>query len=1229
MRSLTKIVFINSAHVKYAEVEIDGNVHFTGTQGVGKTSLLRALLFFYNCRKDKLGIRNQGQKTFDDFYIPTPASYIIYEVEREADEHPFSIILFRHHNRAAFRFVDAAFDKAWFVDNNGNVASDHLTVRQRIQSAGIDQSEIIERYMQYLDILYGNRSARVSKNLLKYYLLRSQQYQNLPKIIQNVFLNERVDAEFIKNTIINSLSNEDEEIAINLDFFRSKLSKFNDELRDISLWSEKNRQGIVESHLVAQKIIDTARNIKASAISRHEHCGMLAYAIGKAKRELPTISAGIDRISEAIEQTDNKLKDIQSKYDQENRKLTGELAIISNKIKVAGEKKKHYHQIGIENMLERESKLPGIKQQLKDLQDLYSSLCSSYRSVSDKYKILREQLENDKKNYLLSCDIRLNDQNSDLNNRERQRLLRQNKFEDDIRKSAETRMKSVNESLDSANKLLREQETQRAKAAVSSPLKESLDACEKSIAECDKDILELKDQKHKSERALDQIRNRLDSDCQLIESEYEAHIKDLGREMDRLKVSQKEYQHILDTLHGSFCEWLEANVPNWENTVGKIVDEKNILYSHDLNPRIDNSTSDSLYGIRVDVASIDKAILTPSKIKETISTTESEIKALSEQIIGSRSEKEAKIKELGKSARSQIKSIQETIDLLAQKTDLAKKKKSEEILQIESLKSKQKSMLDDIDAKFKERIDELQAEIDSLNKERENIETRRKKEIREIRNATAVERANDSAQAERLRSTIEADKAKYLLDCDERMKQLKKSETAELSAQGADTRMIDSTKHKIDDLEYAIAKIDAERDTIAIYRKDCEELFDPLPKFQKEKQRLEDTAAMLTIKFSERQKKLVLKKSEDSEKRDCLKSNLDSTGRSLKEAEDFTSTDVCPPEFKNAIAIATNENCSAIVSTIKDLSLDISHKSETLKRDINDFRRRFSSNNTFQLPTSFDSHEDYMRYADSLDEFVSNNKIRELQQLTSATYIDVLSRIASEFNMLLGRESEILKIINEINYDFQKKTFAGVIKSIRLRLDKSNTSIVNQLRNITDFWMANQYDLTGEINLFSSEGQQNVNKESIKYLKSLNDALIRHSDMDRLSLDQTFSLKFKIQENDNTTDWEENMKAIGSEGTDILVKAIINILLISVFKKRVSHTGDFRIHCMMDEIGRLADENIQGILNFANERGIYVVNSSPKAHRPLSYRRLYMLSKDADATTRIQTILSTRQAQLR
>ena len=79
MRYLNKIDFINSARIQYAEIQIDGNVHFIGTQGVGKSTALRALLFFYNADKTKLGISKE-KKSFDEYYFPYLNSYIIYAV---------------------------------------------------------------------------------------------------------------------------------------------------------------------------------------------------------------------------------------------------------------------------------------------------------------------------------------------------------------------------------------------------------------------------------------------------------------------------------------------------------------------------------------------------------------------------------------------------------------------------------------------------------------------------------------------------------------------------------------------------------------------------------------------------------------------------------------------------------------------------------------------------------------------------------------------------------------------------------------------------------------------------------------------------------------------------------------------------------------------------------------------------------------------------------------------
>ena len=101
---MQRYIFINSANIPYAEISVDGNVHFTGTQGVGKSTVLRALLFFYNADKQHLGIQ-QGQKSFDEFYFRQSNSYILYEVIR--DNGAYTILVGRLHGGLLTHLISA------------------------------------------------------------------------------------------------------------------------------------------------------------------------------------------------------------------------------------------------------------------------------------------------------------------------------------------------------------------------------------------------------------------------------------------------------------------------------------------------------------------------------------------------------------------------------------------------------------------------------------------------------------------------------------------------------------------------------------------------------------------------------------------------------------------------------------------------------------------------------------------------------------------------------------------------------------------------------------------------------------------------------------------------------------------------------------------------------------------------------------------------------------------
>ena len=92
-----------------------GMCTFIGTQGVGKSTVLRAILFFYNADTQKLGIPVEKQ-SYTEYYFPYSNSYIIYEVTTE--QGAFCILSFKSMGRVCYRFIDSPYRMEFFVDEN-------------------------------------------------------------------------------------------------------------------------------------------------------------------------------------------------------------------------------------------------------------------------------------------------------------------------------------------------------------------------------------------------------------------------------------------------------------------------------------------------------------------------------------------------------------------------------------------------------------------------------------------------------------------------------------------------------------------------------------------------------------------------------------------------------------------------------------------------------------------------------------------------------------------------------------------------------------------------------------------------------------------------------------------------------------------------------------------------------------------------------------------------------
>src|ERR1700751_5879467 len=143
-RMLHRIVLINIANNKYADVEMNGNTCFVGTNNYGKTSLQRAILFFYSANSRGLGI-SQSQKPFEEHYFRYENSYIVYEVTTE--EGNFFVLVYRH-NTICYRFVDAPYDPELFFNENDEALKIGELIK-KIEKKGIYVSNQIDTFERY------------------------------------------------------------------------------------------------------------------------------------------------------------------------------------------------------------------------------------------------------------------------------------------------------------------------------------------------------------------------------------------------------------------------------------------------------------------------------------------------------------------------------------------------------------------------------------------------------------------------------------------------------------------------------------------------------------------------------------------------------------------------------------------------------------------------------------------------------------------------------------------------------------------------------------------------------------------------------------------------------------------------------------------------------------------------------------------------------------------------
>lgn len=1212
-RILNRIVEINISNVKYADIELSGNTCFVGTNNFGKTSLQRAILFFYSANSRGLGI-SPSQKPFEEHYFRYENSFLIYEIATE--EKPFFVIVYRH-NKLVFRFVDAAYDADFFFKNDEAMKIKEIIAN--FEKRGIYISNQIDTFERYRNIIYGTET---DKQLSKFHLLKgNEKYQNIPKSITNVFLSSKssIDSRFIKDFIANSLTTENS--SIKLEQVERQLRQFNEKYSDIEVFLKKETQQLIE---FIDKKYDQVHMLKGSQM---EMADKLGSSLRFAESQNEAIREAAKKKEEELEAITVEHEGLKTSIDDKQNNIREEIGYYDRTIRDAKKKLKEYKDKNIDEAVEKNAEREKLQVDLNIARREYESLTSNVASIELKYSSLIEQLRNDKSAYI----NKVNSKTSEVFNHYNElQLLQKNEYN---KRDAELKDKRE-EALSELNNELTAKQIEFNELKSEEKVIRNTRFYEVEIKNLENELAELRavSYKNKSERAIKQnmvstLQREWEALEQRLKTSLNNRINSTNNEIIKIRTEIKEIEEKLNVQHDAFYGYLEKNVKNWHESIGKVVNEK-LLFRTDLAPELKEETANTLYGISLNLEPVEVVSKSIEQYQFDKNERFAAIRDLEEALnafqTSNNEEKMIAADKYGK----QLGELKEDVKVLSYSLELADKREKKLSEEYEDWKLRAGKEIEESLSGNRQRLNLIEEELTILNKKKTTITEEFDAQFKKLRKYNDDRLSELKERQETEISELEVEKKNQVKEFENKEEELSKEKETSFKSKGVDSKQLKNVEKRMQDLQDALKEIEQYAALVSDYLKDKREIFDKLPDLIQKKEEFVKSNNDLTAQLEEATRKFNMKRMElNKQKRAYDEELIDFNNGINFYSNNFRETPVYAKYsdiIERAEAKRTNYNIMDLCTQLLKNDSHFNEEYGAFQRYVNEFAGKYRIDNHFNFMIRNDATQgEYERFAQNLRSFINENKI-ELSIAETATQIGLVTdSIATKVKELSGQKDKIQHIISLIAEDFKKAEFeeSKLIEFIKIRLEESDNKVYKLLKRIQEFREEN--GLVYNEGLFNTDfatGQKReISGRAVKLLEQLRTA-IKEQEQEEIKLQDLFELKFNIKEGMNETGWTHKIDSIGSTGTDILVKAIIYITLLHVFIKESSHRSskDFKVHCIIDEVGQISAHYLRELLRFAKNRNIMMINGLPnKSGLESHYKFTYQFRREEGNNVRI------------
>lgn len=1165
MDGLINVTLIKSAQFDFTSLELEGNTLFIGANGAGKTTLLRAILFFYTANTQSLGISRSKKISFSDYYFEFENSYIVYTYKKDKK---FILVIIYKDSNIKFRF--ALFDtrpniKELFIKENKPLLAGEVWLKLKKIS---NLSNIVQNSELYREILY-------SKNQKYRYfsLFEAKEANSFTKTLSNIFINSKVDSDGIKKVIISSLGVDK---SIDTQQILRMLKKFNSSYNDIVSFEKANSS--------IKNLIELLYSFENNISLLQQELMSLHFSKTLAWNKKDKLIKDLKDIENDESQKRENLEILVKKYNK-NRSLSDEkIGGLKNTLKKIEQKKEYYKKQNIEDKIREYQLLDFKKADETNLKAQKDFFLKEHNDIEEAYKIEIEKIEHSFSNKKLNVDEKI--------------LEIERKKDKDINSIKDSERDALNKNLkDFIDKkdLLKDKFNEFGFALQRLASEKRLLMMRNFIFEdnyvLNKLYQEMIDNKASTKHAKSKL-EKLDLELSLKKENIEEQksSKELlhNKEIAITQQIIQKYEKIISPFKNTLMEKIYKNKLQSDFYIHFLKDD--ILHSN-LDVKFDNFKN-SIFELNLKDYKAPKNEVfkklneAKSKLNELSRIKEKDINDLNSELKNQENaiyREKRLLDELIKSNQVKLSSLESHINTLQNKQTRDEKN-------FKDKKSYDLKILENQHDEIKKQKDLVEEEINNLEKLQENREKSLKSQFTKDKNSIF-----DKYQSKKYNFDTIVKKLDEI-----RKEEIKNQEIyyqKKLKDKNVDINEVKKLEEKIILISNEIKKIEKYSESIILYNNDKKEYLDEEERYKKELKSLREKLEADRIEFE-------TKKNELEVKIEKLQNSILSTNKEISSNKNELDR-VISFEKSSTFKRTQNLNLEYTSHNIRDDIINIIERIENLDEKYSLIEKKITTSiskteHLFGNSLNIEKGSTALKSAYNLKSYSQSPMIEKAKDLLGENIQGIIKHLIDNYDGLLLSRGKIQTLITKINKLFQEVNIS-VIDSLSLRYQDSSNKIVEILKHIKD-----ENDLSTNIGgLFGDDVQST--KKQLTLLQKLIDT-IEYEAVSSITIEDTFILEFRVIENGNDSNFVVSLDAVGSNGTDILVKGMIYIAMLRIFKEQFIKK-EFALQVVLDEIGILSQRYLKELISFANQYGIFFINGAPDEKLINTYKRVCLVKR--------------------